>query len=318
MQNDIDAIGKFGVTKRIGSSVLDELDERAGEKFSELKPGDVNGNDTNNERYRELSKHFQNLHESQFNRMPSLESHYVNASLPQTPKRHVENNDNGFSNPKKLKIPVPSPPPVHDITKRIRRLRIRNSLTGGNSNQSRTPSQAALRSTPLTKQRPMEPPRFLRPTVNSLNKNVDTPSMVGNRESREGVKRTTKAIPKSHFNQPQPMPQREKKQMPRSQSVFERLYSQTTVARSCSMGNVSIKSHTHGVPSRSRERDNGAGSSTNNNNSNNSSGYTGRSTYTRPEASTNPNPNPNSNKTKMTRSKTSGSLSSQLNRPAWK
>lgn len=312
MQKDIDAIGKVGVTKRIGSSVLDELDERAGEKISELKPGDFNRSDTNDGRNHELSKHFQNVHESQFNGMESLESHYINSSLPQTPKRHVENNDNEFSNPKKLKLPIPpSSPPVHDITKRIRRLRIRNSLTGGNSNQSRTPTQTALKSTPLTKQRPMDPPRFLRPTVNSLKKNVDTSSFIRNKESRDDARGTTRAVPRNHLHQPQPMPQREKHPMPRSQSVFERLYSQTTIARSCSMGNVSVKSHTQGIPSRSRERDN--------NTNNNIINYNG-SANANANASRNANAraNANSNRTKMTRSKTSGSLSSQLDRPAWK
>lgn len=304
MQKDIDAIGRVGVTKRIGSSVLDELDERAGEKISELKPSDFDSSNATDDKHNELSKHFQNVHESQFNKMESLESHYINNALPQTPKRHVENNDSEFSNPKKPRIPIPSSPPVHDITRRIRRLRLRSSLTGGNSNQSRTPSQTALKNTPLTRQRPMDPPRFLRPTINSLNKkNVDTQPIIRNKEPREEVRGTSRPVLKSQFNQPQPIQQREKKQIPRSQSVFERLYSQTTIARSCSMGNVSVKAQSHGIPSRTREHESNTGT-------NNNSSSTGRNPNTRV--------NSNSNRTRMTRSQTSESLSSQLERPAWK
>lgn len=310
MQRDIDAIGKVGVTRRIGSSVLDELDERADEKIIELKPEDYNGqNGGYNDRNDKLSKHFQDVHESQFNKMDSLESHYINNSLPQTPKRHVENNDNqASSNSKKIKIPIPSSPPVNDITRKIRRLRLRNSLTGGNSNQSRTPSQAAVKNTPLTKQRPMDPPRFLKPTINSLNKNVDTQMALKKRGSRDAAPRgptTSRNAQKEReqFRPPRPPPlPKERRQIPRSQSVFERLYSQTTISRSCSMGNVSVKSHSNGVPSRSREPESNSNTNiTSANNSNNATRF-----------------NEGLNKTKMTRSRTSGSLSSQLDRPAWK
>ena len=317
MHQDMDVLGRVGTSKRIGSSVLHELDSRAGEKLGELKTNQGSLPTPT----ATLAQQFQDAHTSQFNKMDSLDSHY--ACIPHTPKRHSEtdagrldsyhnNNINGNTN-KKLKIPLS--PPVNEITRRIRRLRLRGSLTGGNgnSNQSRTPSQAAVKNTTLTKQRPMDPPRFLRPTINSLNKHKEVKDHDKPRTNLHSGASASTSGNSCSGTAATPAPSKPKSSIPRSQSVFQRLYTQTTISRSCSMGNVSVKGHPVSQPVASQHLASKSSASTGQRGlSNGHAQHTTASNHGHIQRA-----EPGS-RFSVTRSKTSGSLSSHLDRPAWR
>lgn len=226
----MDIIGQLGVSKKLGSSVVNELDTRADAKFEQLKNDtDEKSNENDPSTF---SNFFQLKHKSQFKRMDSLDTHYASASsiipnVPKTPKRQqidisepriIENNVKDDPNTKSVKRfkKVTASPPVNDITRRIRRLRLRTSLAGNSNNNSNSNS---IRNTPLTRQKPMEPPsqvpRFLRPTVNFLNKTTNE------HQRKEG----NQALPRS---------------ISASKSVFDRLYAQNSISRSNSMSDVNL------------------------------------------------------------------------------
>lgn len=202
-------ITTLGVSKKLGSSVLNELDTRTNAKFEQLF---VSNND-NTEPLTDLtfSERFNIIHNSQFKAMESLDTHY----RVKIPSRHDnDNNDNIYKTPSKKNLQTEqlqsssvkrlkttqnllnTPPPILDITRRIRRLRLRNSLSHNSNNikinvntisssssssssgygihdnyDSRSIVNSKIRNTPITKpQKPLEPPSFLRPTVTSLNR----------------------------------------------------------------------------------------------------------------------------------------------------
>ena len=87
--NNSNIIETIGVSKRLGNSVLSELDSRATSKFEFLKDqseqqynGDKNG-EPKSDSY-DINEFFQAKHDSQFGQMESLDTHYT---LLHTPKR---------------------------------------------------------------------------------------------------------------------------------------------------------------------------------------------------------------------------------------
>lgn len=241
LDENMDIIGQLGVSKRLGSSVVNELDTRADAKFEQLK-NDTNEKSNENDPST-FSNFFQLKHKSQFKRMDSLNTHYASASsiiakVPKTPKRqqidiseprviddNVKDDDPSIKSVKRFKK-VTASPPVNDITRRIRRLRLRTSLAGNsnnnnnNNNNNYNSNSNSIRNTPLTRQRPMEPPSqlptFLRPTVNFLNKTTN---------EQQQRKEDKQALPRS---------------ISASKSVFDRLYAQNSISRSNSMNDVNL------------------------------------------------------------------------------
>lgn len=140
-----------GVSDRLDESVVGELDTRAKTKLKQLQsdgPRPQRGNGRH-------ALRFQRDHETQFAKMDSIDHHYL-----ATPKRPMAGGDQG-SSAKRIKRLVPqSPPQISEITKRVRRLRIRNNHD----------SSTQVRDTKLTAQRPMEPPGLLRSSANCLNR----------------------------------------------------------------------------------------------------------------------------------------------------
>ncbi|KAK5773851.1 She1p PWA37_003801 [Arxiozyma heterogenica] len=205
-------INTLGVSKKLGSSVLNELDSRTNAKFEQL----FVSNDDHTESLMDLtfSERFNIAHNSQFKTMESLNSHYcvkflnpnnnddnvIDGNIYKTPlKKNLQTEQLQSNSIKRLKTTqnlLSTPPPILDITRRIRRLRLRNSLSNNNNNNnnstvntssnggnsrsgyglrsnhdSRSIVNSKIKNTPITKpQKPLEPPSFLRPTITSLNK----------------------------------------------------------------------------------------------------------------------------------------------------
>lgn len=287
-------INTLGVSQRLGSSVLNELDSRTNAKFEQLKHH--NGHQTD----QSFSQRFNISHDSQFKSIDSV--HYpvkfeneqnitVNNELYKTPsKRNTQQEQLHSSSIKRLKTTqnlLNTPSPISDITRRIRRLRLRNSLAGNGAREHHDSSisKSKIKTTPITKpQKPMEPPSFLRPTFNSLNRmkksdgSINLHSKVKPQKLRIPSEENEKAMinktmPRSisassnlryKMNPPSTKPkittQDTSKKNPdrrvkstgstvsmESGSVFDRLYRQSTVSRSSSMNN--INNHTKSNPS---------------------------------------------------------------------
>ena len=194
-------LNTLGVSKRLGSSVLDELDTRTNEKFEQLL---VSNNDHYIEPMTELtfSERFNIAHDSQFKTMESLDTHYSvkysnsdedygnDDNIYKTPsKRNFQPDEIQSNSIKRLRIAqnlLNTPSPILDVTRGIRRLRLRSSLTsndgsssGGNisslgtrdTHDSRSIVNSKIKNTRITKpQNLLEPPSFLKPTVTSLNR----------------------------------------------------------------------------------------------------------------------------------------------------
>lgn len=174
-------IDTLGVSRRLGRSVLSELDSRANEKAAQLDTvlDDVDQLTEN------TSHRFNSLHQTRFNAMDSIESHYAakksfhfendgfndgstsrssrtsqqsdsnSNDEPSTPKRHA--NEDITSSTKRYKDSQRRArksdaflySPVTDITKKIRRLRMISQAP--RENQSK---MNAIRNTPLTRHDP--------------------------------------------------------------------------------------------------------------------------------------------------------------------
>ncbi|EHN03744.1 She1p [Saccharomyces cerevisiae x Saccharomyces kudriavzevii VIN7] len=293
--NNSNIIETIGVSKRLGNSVLSELDSRATSKFEFLQGqtqqqhNSSESGELNSDSY-DINEFFQTEHDSQFSQMESLDAHYTLLHTPKRKSQHATQQDRSES----LKRSRPSrsisytTPAVNDITRRIRRLKLRNSLVNGNDIVARARFMQAnsnvnsIKNTPLSKPKPfMQKPNFLTPTTNSLNK---VNSAHRNASSSSSVPVVPKPkVPKSTSirdlhtrikpTERTPLAPGTNSQLKKSVSVFDRLYKQTTFSRSTSMKNLSS-----GVSAKSKEHTN--------------------------------------TKTRMVKSKTSGSLSSHLKQNA--
>lgn len=202
-------INEIGVSRRLGSSVLDELDNRTESKFNQLKDSTNKGHFTfdhsqlnrknnsnpNSNTVLPLSKPPLNNHNNIIPDMsfPLSEENFNNTNtifniktsspvmvqnndlhtIPTTPQRKSLNEVQIHSSSiKRLKkTPIAVSPAISEITRRIRKLRLRNSLThGDNINYNSIPETKKLRNTPITKDTNIEPPHFLKPTLRSLNR----------------------------------------------------------------------------------------------------------------------------------------------------
>ena len=269
--NNSNIIETIGVSKRLGNSVLSELDSRATSKFEFLKDQSQqqhNGNKSGEQKLDSynINEFFQAKHDSQFGQMESLDTHYT---LLHTPKRKSQNAI-PQDRPESMKRSRPSrsipytTPVVNDITRRIRRLKLRNSLVNGNDIVARARSMQAksnvnsIKNTPLSKPKPFIPkPNFLMPTTNSLNKINSTHRNASSSSSSSSS--SAPSIPKSKVPRSSsirdlhtrskppertPVAQGTSSQLKNSISVFDRLYKQTTFSRSTSMKNLSSETQT--------------------------------------------------------------------------
>ncbi|AJQ11827.1 She1p [Saccharomyces cerevisiae YJM1342] len=271
--NNSNIIETIGVSKRLGNSVLSELDSRASSKFEFLKDqseqqynGDKN-NEPKSGSYN-INEFFQAKHDSQFGQMESLDTHYTLLHTPKRKSQHAIPQDRSDSMKRSRpsrSIPYTTPV-VNDITRRIRRLKLRNSLVNGNDIVARARSMQAnsnvnsIKNTPLSKPKPfMHKPNFLMPTTNSLNK-------INSAHRNTSSSSTASSIPRSKVHRSTsirdlhaktkpvertPVAQGTNSQLKNSVSVFDRLYKQTTFSRSTSMNNLSS-----GTSAKSKEHTN--------------------------------------------------------------
>ncbi|CCC67647.1 hypothetical protein NCAS_0A10890 [Naumovozyma castellii] len=330
-------INTLGVSKRMGNKVLNELDSRTHQKFEQLKDND----DTNATHESSSSSSFQQLfntkHNVQFNHMQSI------GNQPTTPKKNIHSytpdngniHDNTVSESmKRMKTndsqsrikrrSITPATPVSEITRRIRRLRLRASIAP-KVDDSIT-SSTSIRNTPLTGGNPitmMNPPTFLKPTINSLNKRTikrsepihsnlnrnvttsDASNIRQERTRRDNSKQETTVVVNSNVK-----PRTSQLKKSTTMSVFDRLYStatpKTSISRSTSMNTIQS-----GEPSSSNVHSRRVHSDTANTITDKSMSH-----------------NASTSKIKFGRSKTSGSLSSNLNngsdagqevrRPLWR
>ncbi|CAI4250611.1 CIC_collapsed_G0001560.mRNA.1.CDS.1 [Saccharomyces cerevisiae] len=271
--NNSNIIETIGVSKRLGNSVLSELDSRASSKFEFLKDqseqqynGDKN-NEPKSGSYN-INEFFQAKYDSQFGQMESLDTHYTLLHTPKRKSQHAIPQDRSDSMKRSRpsrSIPYTTPV-VNDITRRIRRLKLRNSLVNGNDIVARARSMQAnsninsIKNTPLSKPKPfMHKPNFLMPTTNSLNK-------INSAHRNTSSSSTASSIPRSKVHRSisirdlhaktkpverTPVAQGTNSQLKNSVSVFDRLYKQTTFSRSTSMNNLSS-----GTSAKSKEHTN--------------------------------------------------------------
>ncbi|KOH00813.1 She1p [Saccharomyces eubayanus] len=262
--NNSNIIETIGVSKRLGNSVLHELDSRATSKFEFLKDQqqyDENSNSQPQSSSHNINEFFQTKHDSQFGQMESLDTHYMVLHTPKRKSQRAVPQDSSES----MKRSRPShsiqytTPVVNDITRRIRRLKLRNSLVNGNDIAARARSMQAnsnvnsIKNTPLSKPKPfMQKPNFLMPTTNSLNKinpvhpNAHRNAPFSTSASAHSRSKLPKSAPirdlhsKTRPAERTPTAPGTSSQLKNSVSVFDRLYKQTTFSRSSSMNNLSL------------------------------------------------------------------------------
>ncbi|CAR23672.1 She1p [Lachancea thermotolerans CBS 6340] len=282
-------IDNLGVSKRLGNSVLSELDLRATDKASSLGP-----------RFEDAQPHtaacdrFEIMHQTEFGAMQSIGSHYAahkypvaetsgisqgatdeggsagEDEIPGTPKRAPEQNLQSSNkrlrdrNGKSRESDSFVFSPVSDITRRIRRLRVRNQTPRENrSNVNR------VRNTPLSG---VPPPKisfdrqqatFAKPTFTSINRET-RPGAIFSKLKKPDSKPNKFAPPSTPSPAP-PLPQlssrsaellrakdstkikdKATKNSPSTahNSVFQRLYEQTTISRSNSSNTIATQKKT--------------------------------------------------------------------------
>ncbi|CCF59527.1 hypothetical protein KAFR_0H01170 [Kazachstania africana CBS 2517] len=236
-------IDNLGVSKKLGNSVLNELDSRTTEKLDELKETHTTlapKEDTNETSF---EQYFGIKHNLQFNRMDSIGHHYMN-NIPKTPtKKNLTDQQLQSESIKRQRVEQNSMvknTPVTEITRRIRRLRIRNSIAN-NNNSNGNSNINSVRNTPLSKPKPMQPPSFLRPTLNSLNKIKESSRSTSTFDLSRQKSTTTKTLNTNSKSKPATTTTyRSTSGLPKSSSVavFDRLYKQSTVSRLTSMNNL--------------------------------------------------------------------------------
>lgn len=274
-------IDNLGVSKRLGNSVLSELDLRALGKASSLdshlqdeKPQDTAGD------------RFESSHKTEFISMQSIESHYAahkNSTIeercfsdqnemivdavesesdkPGTPKRSSEQDLHSSSkrmrdrNGKSRDSDVFVYSPVSDITRRIRRLRVRNQAPREKRSEINRVRNTPLSGSAASNQLP--PPKisfnsrqatFAKPTFTSINRETKPGaifSKLKKPEAKPKARSNTLApplppLPSSGRNSVSSKPQ-EKPPVVAPTSVFQRLYEQSTFSRSNSSNAIAAQ-----------------------------------------------------------------------------
>ena len=329
-KNDTGIITTLGYSKKLGTSVLTELDSRTSEMLEALKedvstsgiigtPSEYAGQTVPS-----YGAVFNTIHDSQFQKMDSLDHYYstfVSSSPttaselqrhnrqesgsgttqtstgtairhssvpPETPRKNPSTSVLESESVKRMKLEdstvvVPKTPvPISDITRRIRRLRLRNSLMSPSSPSIADESKNSIRYKPLSdsKQKSMKPPSFLMPTITSMNrmrKPVSFSPLASTTQTKPGWRQQqqqqrqqqSKSTTERHgrpFSDPSQCKDRTNNQVysplltriapasgpkqhsdsqtPRD-SVFDRLYRQTTISRSMSMNSVAQRREGH-------------------------------------------------------------------------
>lgn len=239
-------IEQLGISKRLGNSILDELNQRASETNPLLRKHE----DTDNEEERPAES-TPTAHNLVFNKVHNL--NFENLT-DKDPDFTIHNDP---LHKKKYKYsPIKRVPEVNEITKKIRRLKLRSSSnlsSSGGSPEKRTTNASNVEQ--KTELAPLKTPNFLRPTFNSMNRAKDTSHKVESSRRTYGnlLPPTSRAIPAGKEAVRQDYTKRSISiQLPRkspappkiseqrsisdsSSNVFERLYKQTTMSRSNSM-----------------------------------------------------------------------------------
>ncbi|CCE61455.1 hypothetical protein TPHA_0A03790 [Tetrapisispora phaffii CBS 4417] len=284
-----DIVNSIGVSRRIVNSVMDELESR------------VNNNADTNEH--------DNIMDNK-----SMEFPVTPKKLRLSPIKDLDLTIKRLKANDSASVPMPAPPTsspaVNDITRRIRRLRLKAAMvntSSHNTNIKNLNNSESVINKKLSNQQPLKTPNFLKSTINSSNKRImntvkqntssnRTPTLFNSNNTNEfgrsssrmdvRVNNTSKVIPtpskpsnNAHSVNNTNKSASIKSQVTRSSStqVFDRLYHQSSVSRSISMNNVAVE---------------------------------------------NGNCKPPGTKRSMTRSKTSNMLSSHIsestNKPAWR
>lgn len=180
-------------------------------------------------------------------------------------KNDAKKNDTPNSTAKRIKTnkTIITSPVVNGFTERIRSLRLRSAMTleNGSAVENRT-SQLSVKNSQLSTPSSLHPPRFLKPTINSLNKTknsthktsiIDTPKHSNPTKHTLTKSTSLSLVSLNHKSSNMPFSTSRnistsasipvQKLVPKSaisSSVFDRLYSQNTMSKSISMNNVSV------------------------------------------------------------------------------
>lgn len=181
-------IEQLGISKRLGNSILDELNQRASETNPLLRKHE----DTDNEEERPAES-TPTAHNLVFNKVHNL--NFENLT-DKDPDFTIHNDP---LHKKKYKYsPIKRVPEVNEITKKIRRLKLRSSSnlsSSGGSPEKRTTNASNVEQ--KTELAPLKTPNFLRPTFNSMNRAKDTSHKVESSRRTYGnlLPPTSRAIP---------------------------------------------------------------------------------------------------------------------------
>ncbi|SCU93491.1 LAFA_0F16688g1_1 [Lachancea sp. 'fantastica'] len=260
-------INDLGVSQRLGNSVLSELDYRANFKSSNPKSNNVLGSSSGDHDELRGRDRFQSTHRMNFDTMDSIDGHYAarkgstddanhqpnhnnpdtsdngnTMAVPATPKRESEGvNSNSTSNKRMRDLEgrcrdsdafIHSP--VSDITRRIRRLRVRNSSQTRRINQERINS---VRNTPLNPvhRHSFEPhATFAKPTFTSISRETKPGAIFSRLKKPDNANKSISSFRKGNTpNQTTSQPAVPKHTpVVAPSSVFQRLYEQSTISRS--------------------------------------------------------------------------------------
>ncbi|SCU84547.1 LADA_0D02322g1_1 [Lachancea dasiensis] len=265
-------IDELGVSKILGHSVLTELDLRATNKATNLgvdaspKVGGFSGLEANR---------YESTHTNDFQRMESIQSHYAAQKTPvaypqpgkpaagtsvgeptmvdtlETPKRVHEGSSKSTSKRRRdlnggardNDSAVYSP--VSDVTRRIRRLRVRSQQQTPRENQAKI---NAVRNTPLSGPPPSQlvfdgkpQATFAKPTFTSINRESKPGAIFSRLKKTEESDKTRafrRGTARNQLLQNAASATQSTTNMAPS-SVFQRLYTQSTISRSNSSNTIS-------------------------------------------------------------------------------
>ena len=270
-KSDTGVITTLGYSKRLGTSVLTELDSRTSEMLEALKEdvstSGIIGTPTSYADPAVISYGavFNTIHDSQFQKMDSLDNYYStfvpsspttasefqphnkhesgsgptqtststamrhSSVPPETPRKNPSTSVLESESIKRMKLEdstavVPKTPvPISDITRRIRRLRLRNSLMSPSSPSMADESKNSIRYKPLSdsKQKSMKLPSFLMPTITSMNrmrKPVSFSPLAATNQSKPGWRQQQRQQAKSTTERHSNLPRSVSIQRPNKQS----------------------------------------------------------------------------------------------------
>lgn len=239
-------INTIGISKRLGTKVLSELDNRATSLIKDINPIIEN---ISVPEYRYADEHTKN-----FEMMDSLETHYAasrklkcdsesitEVTSPMTPKRQKYEQETGISskricssqgNPRDSDSFVFSP--VADVTRRIRRLRMNSNMSRSRS-QSRRSSLIINTTLLMKKNNEMRNVNhafqnsvftFAKPTITSINKCTRPGAIFKHLKPSVSIELYNSVKMTTTENRPPSQPP--------SKSVFDRLYQQSKSAKTSS------------------------------------------------------------------------------------